>query len=127
MRSEIKNIDQYDEDHKEKLKQEFLKRKKKEKEFEDRAAGILAEKKKKEEERLAKLRALSPQLQRNLQTAKMTLKKAERDLEMKKYSRAMGRFNYVIELYDTIPKDKVDLSNDIKEIEQKIEDLKSKM
>jgi hypothetical protein len=127
LQSELKNIDIYDDELKEKRKQGFLARKKKEKEFEDRAAGILAEKNKKEQERLARMRALPPQLQRNLQTAKMALNKAEKESEFLKYNRAIGRYEYVIELYNTIPKEKMDLSQDIKDIEKKIEDLKSKM
>jgi DNA repair exonuclease SbcCD ATPase subunit len=127
LQSELKNIDIYEEELKEKRKQEFLARKKKEKDFEDRAAGILAEKKKKEQERLARMRALPPQLQRNLQTAKMALEKAEKELGLKKFNRALGRFQYVIELYNTIPKEKMDISQDIKDIESKIEDLKSQM
>ena len=127
LQDELKNIDNYEEQFKEKQKQEFLARKKKEKEFEDRAAGILAEKKKEEQERLARMRALPQQLQRNLQTAKMVLEKAEKEITLKKFNRALGRYEYVIELYNTIPKDKVDLSQDIKEVETKIEDLKSKM
>ena len=127
LQDELKNIDRYEEDFKEKQKQEFLARKKKEKEFEDRAAGILAEKNKKEQERLARMRALPPQLQRNLKTAKMALEKAEKEMELKKFDRVMGRYEYVLELYNSIPKDKMDLSQDIKEIESKIADLKTKM
>ncbi len=127
LKDELKNIDKYEEEFKEKRKQEFLARKKKEKEFEDRAAEILAEKQKKKEELLARMSALPPQLQRNLKTAKMALEKADKEIELKKFARALGRFEYIIELYNTIPKDKMDLSQDIKEIEKKIEDLKSKM
>ncbi len=127
LKDELKNIDKYAEELKEKLKQDFINRKKQEKAFEQRAAGIIAKKKKKEEERLARMQMLSPQLQRNLKTAKMALEKAEKELKLKKYQRVINRYEYILDLYRTIPIDKLNLSQDISEIEQEISELKLKL
>ncbi|MHA1150076.1 MAG: hypothetical protein ACTSR8_17725 [Promethearchaeota archaeon] len=127
LKSELRNIDKYEEEHKEKLKQEFLKKKKQEKAFQQRVDAVLAEKKKAEEERLAKLRALSPEIQNKMKRAKDAIIKGEKEASMEKFQRAIGRFEYAIELYKSIPHEKIDLGIDISNLEEKISELKAKM
>lgn len=127
LRAELSNIDLYEKQHEERMKEMILKKEKREKEFQERVDTILAEKKKKEQERLAQLNALPPELKKNLEKAKMNLQRAEREVEADKFERAIGRYKFVLELYATIPKDKMDLSEDISQINDKIEELKSRL
>ena len=109
------------------MKEEFIKKKKREKEFQERVNVVLAEKKKAEDERLAKLRALPPEIQNKIKRARDALQKAEKEQEMSKLKRALGRYEYALELYKSITTDKIDLSKDITETENKITQLKSKL
>ena len=127
LNTELKNIDKYEQQHKEKMKEEFIKKKKREKEFQERVNVVLAEKKKAEDERLAKLRALPPEIQNKIKRARDALQKAEKEQEMSKLKRALGRYEYALELYKSITTDKIDLSKDITETENKITQLKSKL
>jgi hypothetical protein len=99
----------------------------KEEQFQKRADEILSEKKKVEEEKLAQLKAIPPEVQEKLQKAQMLMDKAEKEVQMNKFQRAIGRYQIIIDLYQTIPKDTIDLSQKVTEIESKISDLKSKM
>ncbi len=123
---ELKNVDKYKQDYLEKLKQEDLQKKKSEEEFQKRVDDILAEKRKAEEERLAILRALPPEMKIRVEKAKMLKEKAEEEIKGNKLDRAIMRYQYMIELYESIPKEKVDFSNDIKEVQQKIAELQQK-
>ena len=127
LQKELRNIDKYKEEHEKRLEDHIAKRKEKEEAFEQRVDQVLAEKKKKEDDRLARLRALSPELQQNLEKAKMLIERAEREVQMGKLQRALGRYEYILELYNTIPNDKMDLSSDISEIEVMISEIKLKL
>ncbi|MGQ4873829.1 MAG: hypothetical protein ACP6IY_07140 [Promethearchaeia archaeon] len=126
IRNEIINLDKYKKAYEEKLKQDALKRKQQEIEFQKRVESILEEKKKEEEEQLAKLRALPPELQNKIQRARQASKKAEKEAAINKIERAIGRLEYAIELLESIPREKIDLTNEINNLKQKISDLKAK-
>ncbi len=123
---ELKNIDKYKEDYLAKLKQEELQKKKSEDDFQKRVDDILEEKRKVEEERLAVLRSLPPEMQIKVEKAKMLKEKAEEEVKANKIDRAIARYQYILELYDSIPKEKVDFSRDIQEVQQKIAELQQK-
>lgn len=127
LKSELRNIDNYEQEYKEKLKQEFLKKKKQEKAFQQRVDAVLAEKKKAEEERQKRLSALSPEIQNKMERAKAAIERGEKEASIEKYERAIGRYEYAIELYKSIPPEKIDLSADISNLEEKISELKAKM
>jgi len=127
LKKELRNIDTYAQQHKEKLKESFLKKKRQEKEFEKRIESELEKKRKIEEQHLARMRQLSPAQQDKLNRAKGALDRAEKELDLKKYPRVLGRYEYALEIYKSFETGKIDLSSDITEIEEKITDLKTKM
>ena len=45
---------------------------------------------------------------------------------MGNYPRVIGRYEYILEIYKSIPKEMQDFSNEIYEIEKKISSLQSK-
>lgn len=122
-------------DNIEKLKTEQLKnerqklqeRELKEERFQKRVDDILSEKKKIEEEKLIQLRTIPPEVKEKIEKAQMLMDKAEKEIQMNKFQRAIGRYQIIIEMYRTIPKETMDLSLKVTEIESKISDLQSKM
>ena len=57
----------------------------------------------------------------------MLMDKAEKETQMNKLQRAIGRYQIIIDLYHSVPKETIDLSQKVAEIESKMSDLKSKM
>ena len=41
--------------------------------------------------------------------------------------RALGRYQYILDLLESIPSDKINLTNEISEVNKKIEELQLKM
>jgi len=97
-----------------------------EKQFQKRVNEILAEKKQEEQRELDTLKTLPMELKFMIEKAKMLKQKAEKDVNIN-IERALGRYQYILELYNSIPKDKVDLTNEISQIENKIAELEAKM
>ena len=54
------------------------------------------------------------------------MEKAEKEEKLGKFSRVLGRYEYILEIYMSIPKDVKNFSNEIYEIEKKISTLRSK-
>lgn len=124
---EIKNIERYKMQHLAKLREQEKLKKKEEEQFQKRVKEIMSEKEKEKKQRLAQMKNLPPALQKDLQKAKLLLSKAEKEKTMGKLQRVKGRYDYVLKIYRSIPKEKLDLSNDITELEKKISQIESKM
>ncbi|TXT57193.1 MAG: hypothetical protein BAJALOKI2v1_520020 [Promethearchaeota archaeon] len=124
---EIKNIERYKVEHLAKLKVEERRKKKEEEQFNKRVKEMISEKEKQERERAAQMESLPPSLQKDLQKAKLLLDKAEKERAMGKLQRVKGRYEYVLKIYNKIPKEKLDLSEDIKDLEKRISHIESKM
>jgi hypothetical protein len=102
-------------------------RTKSEQEFQKRVDKALDEKQKYQQKQLAQQKVLSPEIRSMLEKIKMITEKAEREEKLGKYPRVMRRYEHVLELYQTIPKDSMDLSSNIVEIEKKLSVLRTKM
>ena len=100
---------------------------KSEQEFQKRVEKALREKQKYQDKQLAQQQALSPEIRNKLEKVKMLSEKAEKEEKLGKYPRVVGRYEYILELYKSIPKDSMDLSNNIVEIEKKLSTLRTKM
>ena len=124
---EIKNLQRYETEHLRKIKMKEINSQTQDEQFQQRVNGILEEKKQKEQRRLALLAGLTPEMKQNLEKADMLKEKAEKEINTNKLQRALGRYHYILELYDTIPAEKADLSDEISEIKKKIADLEAKM
>ena len=123
---EIKNVDKYKLEHQKNLKFESIQTQRAEEQFQKRANGILAEKRQEEQRILARIKALPPELRIIMEKVKMLKEKAEKE-EKINIKRAIGRYQYILELYKSIPNDKIDLTNDISQIKKKIPELEAKM
>jgi len=123
---EIKNIEKYKVEDIKKRDHDSQKLKREDVEFQNRVNGILLEKKIEEEKKTDRLKGLTPEIKHIMEKAKAVQQKAEKE-EKVNINRAIDRYQYIIELYKSIPKDKLDLTADISQIEEKIENLKSKI
>ena len=72
------------------------------------------------------MQGLPPDIKNVLEKINMLKYKAEKEEKASKYERALNRCQYILELYSSIPPDKLDLTSQIFEIKKKIDDLKSK-
>ena len=102
-------------------------RTKSEQDFQKRVEKVLSEKQRVQEKQHAQQTLLPPEMRKNLEKVKMLLEKAAREEGLGKIPRVIGRYEYILELYKSIPKDTLDLSEKIVEIENKIALLRTKM
>ena len=102
-------------------------RTKSEQDFQKRVEKVLSEKQRMQEKQHAQQTLLPPEMRKNLEKVNMLLEKAAREEGLGKTPRVIGRYEYILELYKSIPKDSLDLSEKIAEIENKIALLRTKM
>ncbi|TXT64414.1 MAG: hypothetical protein BAJALOKI3v1_210001, partial [Promethearchaeota archaeon] len=124
---EIKNLEQYKLGHIKKQREEEERRKKQQEAFQKRIQDVKLEKEKEEQSRLEQIRSLSPGEKKKLEKAQLLLDKAEKEEGLGKIKRAVGRYELILDIYNSLPKDKINLSNDIVKIKQRVSELKSKI
>jgi hypothetical protein len=95
--------------------------------FQKRVDVVLKEKQRVTEKRISEQRAMPPELSRKFEKIQLLVEKAEKEERLGKYSRVIGRYEYIIEMYKSLPKDIGDYSQQINEIEKKITSLQSKL
>ena len=76
---------------------------------------------------MAEQRALTPEIKQKLEMIDLLLEKAEKEEKLQKYSRVLGRYEYLLELYKSIPKEIVNFSKEIYELEKKIASTREKI
>lgn len=117
--AQLKNLVKYE-------KQDTVVRTKGEVEFQQRADKVLKEKEKYIDKKVSEQKALPPEMKRKLEQIGLLVEKADKEEKLGKISRVLGRYEYILEIYKSIPKDVMNLSNEIYEIEKKISTLRSK-
>ena len=117
--AQLKNLVNYE-------KQDTVVRTKGEIEFQQRADEVLKEKEKYLDKKISEQKALPPEMKRKLEQIGLLVEKAEKEEKLGKFSRVLGRYEYILEIYMSIPKDVKNFSNEIYEIEKKISTLRSK-
>jgi hypothetical protein len=127
LRNELYNIDLYKKEEELKLERVTEKKLKEKQEFQKKVLSVLREKQKNKEKLQRRQLALSPEIKNKLEKAELIRAKAEKEESMNKFSRVLARYQYILQLYESIPKDSIDLSIKVSEIEQKILELKAKL
>ncbi|MFX0029143.1 MAG: hypothetical protein ACFE8B_08035 [Candidatus Hermodarchaeota archaeon] len=94
-------------------------------EFQERVDKVLKEKEMYMEKKLSEQKTVPPEMKSKLEKVAMMLEKAEKEEKLGKFSRVIGRYEYILEIYKAIPKDIFNLSNEIYEIEKKLSILKT--
>lgn len=95
-------------------------------EFQKRVDKVLKEKETFRDKKLSEQKTIPPELKRKLEQVAMMLEKAEKEEKLGKYSRVIGRYEYILDIYKAIPQDLINFSNEIYEIEKKLSLLRSK-
>jgi hypothetical protein len=124
---EIKNIDTYETEYQKKGRSLSSLEQKKNEEFQKQVNLLLEEKKKREEIVAARLKKLPSDLKKIIEKVKMLYEKAEKEVQANMIHRALDRYQYILELYQSIPIEKLDLSYEISEIKKKISELEPKV
>ncbi|MFX0082971.1 MAG: hypothetical protein ACFE94_14575 [Candidatus Hodarchaeota archaeon] len=116
--AQLKNLVKYE-------KQDSVVRIRGDVEFQQRVDTVLKEKEKYVDQKLSEQKALPPEMKRKLEQIGLVVEKAEKEEKLGKISRVLGRYEYILEIYKSIPKDVMNFSNEIYEIEKKISTLRS--
>ncbi|MHA2181225.1 MAG: hypothetical protein ACXAAH_07360 [Promethearchaeota archaeon] len=107
-------------------KQDLAIKTKGEEALQKRADEVIKEKQRYTEKKLSAQRAIPPEIQRKLERIDLIIKKAEKEEQLGKYPRVIRRYEYILEIYNSIPNDIGDFSPQINEIEKKIAILHTK-
>ncbi len=127
LQKELRNIDLYKKEEEEKLKKASYSKTKGEQDFQKRVLDALTEKQKVQAKQQERQRAMSPEIKSKLEKIELVRAKAKKEVNTNNLSRALARYEYILSLYNSIPKESIDLSEQISEVEQKILDLKAKL
>lgn len=117
--AQLKNLVKYE-------TQDTVVRTKGEESFQQRVDKVLREKEMYADKRLSEQKALPPEMKRKLEQIRLLVEKADKEEKLGKISRVLGRYEYILEIYKSIPKDVMNFSNEIYEIEKKISVIRSK-
>jgi len=123
---EVKHVEIYETEYFKKKSLESQKRQEKEEQFQKRVDILIEEKKQKDQLRTAKFQKIPPDVKKTIDKVRLLLEKAEKEVNMSMYQRALNRYEYILELYNSISPDKLDLSDEKFYIKNKIDELKSK-
>ncbi|MFX1389713.1 MAG: hypothetical protein ACFE9Z_06610 [Promethearchaeota archaeon] len=88
---------------------------------------VLKEKERHGDKKLEETKALSPEMSRNLEKIDLILEKAEKEEKLGRFSRVIGRYEYILKLYKSIPRDVANFTNKVYEIEKKLSYLRQKL
>jgi hypothetical protein len=117
--AQLKNLVKYE-------KQDTIVKTKGEVEFQQRVDNVLKEKEQFMEKKISEQKTLPPEMKRKLEQIGMIVEKSEKEEKLGKISRVIGRYEYILEIYKSIPKEIMDFSNEISQIEKKISTLHQK-
>ncbi len=95
--------------------------------FQRQVDKVVAEKQRYDKKQQAESKVLSPEVIKKMEKITLLIEKAEKEEKFRKYSRVLGRYVYVLELYKSIPKEIKNFSNEIYEIEKKISLIRQKL
>lgn len=126
LEKELWNIDLHKKEEEKKGEIARLNKLKQEQEFQNRVSKVMSEKQRYKEKLQQQQTALSPDIRSKIEKIKLVQIKAEKEESSNNFLRALARYQYILELYQSIPKESIDLSNKVSEVEQKILDLKAK-
>jgi len=127
LRNEIRNIELYKREEELKLKKASYSKIKEEQDFQKRVSDVLNEKQKNQAKQQERQRALPPEIKSKLERVELVRTKADKEESMNNFPRVLSRYQYILSLYNSIPKDIINLTEDIRLIEQKIIDVKAKL
>lgn len=127
LQKELRNISVYKKEEELKLKKTTYSKVKEEQEFQKRVSEALTEKQLNQVIQHKRQQAISPENKNKLDKVELIRAKADKEEHNNNFSRALARYEYILSLYNSIPSDAIDLSEEILKTEQKISELKGKV
>ena len=126
LQKELKNVEVYKKEEEASAIQKSITQQKYQEEFEERIKKANKEQKHYIEKSIELTERLPDEIQQKLKKLDLIKRKAGKEEELHKYDRVVSRYQYILNSYKTIPKDIVDLSDEILKIETKLTELKGK-
>jgi hypothetical protein len=117
--AQVKNLVKYE-------KKDLEVKTKGETEFKKHVDNGLEEKDRYIDKKLPDQKSVTPEIKVKLEQIALMLEKAEKEEKLGKFSRVIGRYEYILEIYKAIPKELMNFSNEIYEIENKLSSIRSK-
>lgn len=96
-------------------------------EFDKHVKKVETEQQRYQERQLAEQKVPPAEVKITREKIKLLIEKAGREEKFGNYPRAIGRYEYVLELYRSIPIEIINLSNEILEIEKKLSVIRTKI
>ncbi len=125
LRQELWNVDRYKKEYEEKLKFNLSVRQRSEEEFQKRVKTMKSDYMKYQERVLEQMNDFPPEVKTKLEKAQLIKEKADKEESLNKLGRVLERYKYILKLYLSIPKEIVDLTDEVSNIKQKISQLEN--
>ncbi|MFX0011738.1 MAG: hypothetical protein ACFE9R_15600 [Candidatus Hermodarchaeota archaeon] len=127
LQKELHNIDVYKREEEIKLKQATYSRAKGEQDFQKRVSDVLSEKQKVQAKQLERKQVVTPEIKNTLDKVELIRAKADKEESSNNIARALARYEYILSLYNSIPTEAINLSEEISRTKEKISELKGKV
>lgn len=108
-------------------KQDTMVKTKGEVDLQKRVEKVLEEKQRYDNKKLAEQKVLPPEMRRKIEKIRLLIEKAEKEAKLGKYQRVIGRYEYILELYKSVPKDVLNFSKEIYDVEKKLSLMREKL
>jgi len=95
--------------------------------FQKRVDKVLHEKERYQRYKLAEQKTLPPEVRQKLEKINLLHEKAVKEEKLGQYPRVLGRYEFLLELYKSIPKEIMNFTKEIYETENKIESIREKI
>ncbi|MFW9971871.1 MAG: hypothetical protein ACFFDF_16910 [Candidatus Odinarchaeota archaeon] len=118
--SQLKNLVKF-------KKQDTIEKNKVEIDFQQHFSKEVVEKEPSFDQTLKEGKFVPPEINNIFEKIKLLYEKAEKEEKLKNYSRVIGRYEYLLELYKSIPEEIGNFSKEINEIEKKISVIREKV
>jgi hypothetical protein len=126
LQKELKNIEIYKKEEEDSIVQKAITQQKYQKEFEERIEKANLEQQHYIKKSIKESEKLPIEIQQKLKKVELIKTKAEKEEGLHKYDRVASRYQYILNILKTLPKDIIDLSEEILKIETKLTELKGK-
>jgi len=127
LQSELRNLSIYKIEEERKMQQANFTKQQSQEKFQKRISSMLSEQERFKEKQMERMMMLPPEIKSKLEKAKLIKEKAEKEEKMDKFERVINRYQYILDLYKSIHKDSIDLSEEISNTEKIISELKKKL
>ncbi len=125
LKQELWNVDRYKKEYEKKLELNVLSKQKSEEKFQKRVKNMKSDYIKYQERVLEQMSAFPPEIKAKLEKVKLIKEKADKEESLNKLGRVLERYKYILKLYLSIPKETVDLTEEVSNIKQKISQLEN--